>query len=244
MEDKKKGNNQNFLNQVNPFQSLHGPPLGSLKVPEVLIILLHQILRVLILRGVLFWINIEALRIARVTNWGDDGPPMALVVDCVPVDAGEERVAFHLGRTARDVAQTSGAVDGAKLADDVLGGVADGGVLREYDGLFDDSEEGGRELAWKGKKESLSGVGWDILLVDLDRILVPEWRVAGEEFVDEDAQCPPVDRGGMALVMDHFWCEVLGGSTQCVSLDGMAGLVIPQSLGETKVDEFDVALAV
>ena len=62
-----------------------------------------------------------------------------LLVDGVPVDAGEERVRLDLGGAARDVTEAAGPVDGAELPDDVLGGVADGWVLREDDGLFDDS---------------------------------------------------------------------------------------------------------
>lgn len=70
------------------------------------------------------------------------------------------------------------------------------------------------------------GEGGDILLVNLDGVLMPEGRVPREELVDENAQCPPVHRGRVALVMDHFWREILGGAAERVCLDWMAGFVI------------------
>ena len=82
------------------------------------------------------------------------------------------------------------------------------------------------------------------LFVDLDGVLVPEGGVPREELVDEDSQRPPVHRGGVALVMDDFGREVLRGAAQGVRLDRVARLVVSQALGEAKVDELDVALAV
>ena len=82
------------------------------------------------------------------------------------------------------------------------------------------------------------------LFVDLDGVLVPEGGVPREELVDEDSQRPPVHRGGVALVMDDFGREVLRGTAQGVRLDRVARLVVSQALGEAKVDELDVALAV
>lgn len=50
----------------------------------------------------------------------------------------------------------------------------------------------------------------DNLLVDFDRVLVPEGRLADEEFVDEDAKGPPVDCGAVSGVADDFRSEVFG----------------------------------
>jgi hypothetical protein len=40
--------------------------------------------------------------------------------------------------------------------------------------------------------------------------LVPEGWLADEEFVDEDAKGPPVDRGAVSGVADDFRSEVFG----------------------------------
>lgn len=101
--------------------------------------------------GVLLGVNVEALGIAGVPNRGDDGASVALLVDGVPVDAGKEGVRLDLGGAARDVTEAAGPVDGAELPDDVLGGVADDGFLREDDGLFDDSARGVGWLGWDGE---------------------------------------------------------------------------------------------
>lgn len=84
----------------------------------------------------------------------------------------------------------------------------------------------------------------DALFVDLDWVLMPKGWVAGEEFVDENPQRPPVYRGRVALVMDHFRREVLGGAAKGVRLDRVVVLVVPQPLGEAKVYQLDVAIGV
>jgi len=51
-----------------------------------------------------------------------------------------------------------------------------------------------------------------ILLVNLHGILIPKWRLADEELVDQDAKCPPIDCAAVASILDRFWCEVFGSS--------------------------------
>lgn len=87
------------------------------------------------------------------------------------------------------------------------------------------------------------GGGRDGLFVDFDRVLVPEGRVPRQELVDEDAQGPPVDGGGVALVVDDLGGQVLGGSAEGVGLD-RGGVAVAEALGEAKVDELDVPVRV
>lgn len=170
-----------------PFHLILPPRRATAsKILKIRIILPHHLIGILILVGVLLGVDIEALGVSRVPNRGDDGPAVALLVDCVPVNAGEEGVGLDLGGAARDVTEAAGAVDGAELADDVLGGVADGGLLRENDGLFDDSVGRDGVVRMGRGLGSLVWVGVCVLLVDLDRVLVPKRWIAREELVDED----------------------------------------------------------
>lgn len=43
-----------------------------------------------------------------------------------------------------------------------------------------------------------NGVEQDVLFVDFHRILVPEWRLADEELVDQNAKSPPIYWGAVA----------------------------------------------
>ena len=58
----------------------------------------------------------------------------------------------------------------------------------------------------------------DVLLIDLDRRLIPEGGLSHEEFVQKDAKSPPVDGGGVAFRLDDLGGEVLGGATEGVCL--------------------------
>jgi hypothetical protein len=51
--------------------------------------------------------------------------------------------------------------------------------------------------------------------------LVPEGRLADEEFVNEDAEGPPVNGGTVSGVADNFRCEVFRGAAEriCLSCD-------------------------
>lgn len=110
-----------------------------LKVLEVLIISLSHLLGICCAVNVFLGVDVETLRVAGESHGWEDRSFLASVVDVVPVDATEEGVFFHPGCSAAYVAQPSGPVDCAELADDILGFVAYGRVLGENDGLFDDS---------------------------------------------------------------------------------------------------------
>lgn len=53
----------------------------------------------------------------------------------------------------------------------------------------------------------------NLLLVNLNRILVPERRVARHKFVYQDAQRPPVHCRRMALIMNDLWRKIFGRPT-------------------------------
>lgn len=56
------------------------------------------------------------------------------------------------------------------------------------------------------------------LFIDLHRILVPEWRLTDQEFVDENAKSPPVDCETVAGVSNDFRRKVLGCTAQRIRL--------------------------
>ena len=87
------------------------------------------------------------------------------------------------------------------------------------------------------------GSGESVLSVDLDGILMPEWRIAGQELIDQNAQSPPVHCRRVALVMDHLGGEVLGRAAKRVSLHGMVPIAA-EALGKAKVDQLDVPVLV
>lgn len=108
------------------------------EILKVLVVLARHLVRVLVAGGVLLRVDVEALGVAGEAHGGDDGPAAAALQDGVPVDAGEEGVRLHAGGAAADVAQPARPVHRAQLPDDVLGRVADDGLLREHDRLLDD----------------------------------------------------------------------------------------------------------
>jgi hypothetical protein len=73
---------------------------------------------------------------------------------------------------------------------------------------------------------------------------MPEWRIARQELVNQDSQRPPIHGRGVALVLNHLGGEILGGAAERIRLDGVAGIAVPEALGEAKVDELDVAFGV
>ena len=73
------------------------------------------------------------------------------------------------------------------------------------------------------------------LLIDGHRIIVIEGVNAGDHFVCQDSQGPPVDRFSVTLIKQNFRREVLWRTAQCVS----PCLAV---LCEAKVSEFEVAL--
>ena len=89
-----------------------------------------------------------------------------------------------------------------------------------------------------------SGIlGFCLLLIDLNRILMPERRVAGKKLIYEDPQCPPVDGSRVALVVNNFGSQVFGRAAKGISLDRVR-VTIPQALGEAEVDQLDMAVLI
>ena len=79
------------------------------------------------------------------------------VVDVLPLNAMEERVVFHTCRTAGDIAESFGPVNGAELADYIFRVGGEGGFVGEVNRFGDDSEmfisnEGRKPRAnnWRG----------------------------------------------------------------------------------------------
>lgn len=56
-----------------------------------------------------------------------------------------------------------------------------------------------------------------LLFVNLHRILIPEWWLSNEKFVDKNAERPPVHCRAMTSVSDHFRSQILWCSAKCVS---------------------------
>ena len=219
------------------------------KVFKVLVILLGHLVRVRGALAVVLGVAVEALGIAGVAHGGDDGPPAAAVVDVIPIGVAEEGVLLDALGAAADVAEAPGAVGGAEGADYVLGFVGYAGFDGEEDGFLDDSGMSllvccRKYLKREGwGKEGRGGRSNGSLFVDLNGVLVPEWRVACQELIDEDPQSPPVDGRGVTLVVDDLWREILWRPAERVRLDRPVPL-IPQALREPKVHELDMAIRV
>lgn len=106
------------------------------KIGKVLLILLRHVLGVLVPLAVVLGVRVEALSIAGVPYWRDDGALSSAAEHVVPVNVLEEGVIFDAAGASADVAEASGSVDCAEGADDVFGLVGQGGVLGERDWFF------------------------------------------------------------------------------------------------------------
>lgn len=105
-------------NMDHSFPPYHASPLPSthvssllflpLKVSEFMVVLTRHLLRVHgpLLRRVV--ILVEVTRVGRMPEFGDDGPFDLAIVECLPVDRGEERVGFDTVNTASEVAEALG----------------------------------------------------------------------------------------------------------------------------------------
>lgn len=82
------------------------------------------------------------------------------------------------------------------------------------------------------------------LLVDLDGVLMPEWRIPRQEFIYQDAQCPPVDCASVTLILDYLGGEILGCSTERICLDGAVVFLVTESLSKAKVDKLNVTVLI
>ena len=135
-------------------------------------------------------ILIEIPRVVRRAEVRHDRARGAAVIQRIPIDMAEPGVAAHGGGAAAHVAEPLGDVDGAEARDEVAGVGAHG--------------------------RRVPHAALDDLLVDLQGILVPEGRLADEEFVDQDAEGPPVDGRAVARVADDLRREVLGRAAEGV----------------------------
>ena len=50
------------------------------------------------------------------------------------------------------------------------------------------------------------------LLINAERIIVIEWRIASEHLENEYSKCPPVNIFIMTFALDNLWCQILWGS--------------------------------
>lgn len=101
-----------------------------------------------------------------------------------PVDSLEPRVTLDVLRTALEVSEPQTEVRREKPLDEILCERVD--VSRDSEPALED------------------------FLVDLERIVGEEGRVAGEELEEEDAECPPVGGGVVAGSGDDLGREVFG----------------------------------
>ena len=62
------------------------------------------------------------------------------------------------------------------------------------------------------KAFGISRLGVDNFSVDVHRIVILEWRVASEHFIEQDAQSPPINSKTMTLIKQYFWRDILGRS--------------------------------
>lgn len=54
---------------------------------------------------------------------------------------------------------------------------------------------------------------------------------AEQHFVDEDAQCPPINGACVTVAFDHFWCNILFGANERIRSEvGYARLGVDQRI--------------
>ena len=70
--------------------------------------------RVLVPVPVVFWVDVEALGVARPAHGRDNWSLRRSVVDVGPVYTSEERVLLYASGTATNVAEAAGTVDGTE----------------------------------------------------------------------------------------------------------------------------------
>lgn len=94
----------------------------------------------------------------------------------IPVETPEEWVRLDPARSTTNVSQSPRAIDGAERADNVPGLVGDRRVCWEGDGFLYDPVR-------RIRNASFAIIELCSLFVDLERILVPKWRIAREKLV-------------------------------------------------------------
>ena len=99
---------------------------------------------------------------------------------------------------------------------------------------LDEVEAVGREVLWVLRLSVLDR------LEQLLAVLRVEGRQAGEHFVNDRSQAPPVDRFSMSLAREDFWGQVLRRAAEGVRVV----IVLDVLLREAEVGEFRVAVLV
>ena len=79
--------------------------------------------------------------------------------------------------------------------------------------------------------------GVSYLLIDSKGVVVEEWWVTRQHFVDQDPQGPPIHSLIVALALDDFGGQIFGGPAQ-------GPRPVGHPLCETKVRYFEVTLSV
>ena len=81
-------------------------------------------------------------------------------------------------------------------------------------------------------------VSWlcvDDFTIDVHGVIILEWRVTSEHFIQQDSECPPVNGLSMALVEQNLWRYIFWSSA-----NGVGSL--SDNLGETEVNHLQVAI--
>ena len=117
---------------------------------------------------------------------------LLLLVDGVPVDAGEPRMGHDLLGICWARSETGLWVLVEKLAADVSSVLAQEGVIESWLAVLDVSEE-------------------------LLFVFVVEWWLSAEHFVDDSSEGPPVRGLSMTLSMKDLWSKVLSSSANALS---------------------------
>lgn len=64
-----------------------------------------------------------------------------------------------------------------------------------------------------------------------------EWRESNDHLISQNAEGPPIDGEGVALLLEDFRSQVFGRTAERVSL-----LVAFQDLGETEISQADITI--
>ena len=49
-------------------------------------------------------------------------------------------------------------------------------------------------------------------------IIAPEWSIPMDQLKQQDSKRPDINLVVMSLLIEHLWCHVLKGSTECFTL--------------------------
>lgn len=181
----------------------------------------------------LIGIRVEALSIAWIPYRWNDRPSVLPIVDVFPVDAFKERVRFDASGSTLDIPKALVPIYSAQLQYQILGGRGNKlgvrrartrigiGNGRKSDWLVENSSRWSvcvnTFVTAEIKENRIQGItNFHILLVDFHRLLMPEGRIPGQKFIEQDAKSPPVYSSGMAQTLNDFRSQVLRCAAQCI----------------------------